>query len=302
MSFNRSSNNYFRPSPFGGFSFFPPVIKGLLIANVGVFVVTMFLGSFRIGEYSVELLLTRFFALIPLGEGFLIWQLFTYMFMHAGFSHLFFNMFALWMFGMELENTWGSRKFFIYYIICGLGAGIANLLLAPLFTIPGPTIGASGAIYGVLLAFGMLFPDRLIFLYFFVPVKAKYFVGFYMILEFVTVGLGGSDGVAHFAHLGGAFVGFLYIMLERQQFSFFKSSPGSHQTFGKWTSTHTKPLEYSDVSDAKVYDIKDHAQSKAAAATQKEIDEILDKISRGGYQSLTDEEKKTLFEASKKLN
>jgi membrane associated rhomboid family serine protease len=304
MAFNRSnfSNNYFRPSPFGGFSFFPPIIKTLMIANIAVFLGIMFLGSFHIGEISLGGLLEEWFALQPLGRGFLVWQVFTYMFMHAGFSHLFFNMFALWMFGMELENVWGSRKFLTYYLICGVGAGIANLLLAPLFSEVGPTIGASGAIYGVLLAFGMLFPDRLIFIYFFVPLKAKYFVALYMIIEFVTVGIGGTDGVAHFAHLGGAFVGFVYLMLEGYNLSFFKPRENRQSTPHQWTSTHTRPIEYSNVADAQVYDIKDHAPKTPSAATQKEIDEILDKISHGGYQSLNDDEKKKLFEASKKLN
>jgi membrane associated rhomboid family serine protease len=273
-----------------------------MIANIAVFLGIMFLGSFHIGEISLGGLLEEWFALQPLGRGFLVWQVFTYMFMHAGFSHLFFNMFALWMFGMELENVWGSRKFLTYYLICGVGAGIANLLLAPLFSEVGPTIGASGAIYGVLLAFGMLFPDRLIFIYFFVPLKAKYFVALYMIIEFVTVGIGGTDGVAHFAHLGGAFVGFVYLMLEGYNLSFFKPRENRQSTPHQWTSTHTRPIEYSNVADAQVYDIKDHAPKTPSAATQKEIDEILDKISHGGYQSLNDDEKKKLFEASKKLN
>ena len=237
MAFNRSnfSNNFSRPSPFGGFSFFPPVIKALMIANIAVFLGIMFLGSFHVGDFSIGGLLEELFALQPLGRGFLIWQVFSYMFMHAGFSHLFFNMFALWMFGMELENVWGSRKFLTYYLICGVGAGIANLLLAPLFSEAGPTIGASGAIYGVLLAFGMLFPDRLIFIYFFVPLKAKYFVALYMIIEFVTVGIGGSDGVAHFAHLGGAFVGFVYLMMQGHSTSFFQPKEDWQSTLRRWT-------------------------------------------------------------------
>ncbi|MCX6136911.1 MAG: rhomboid family intramembrane serine protease, partial [Ignavibacteriales bacterium] len=210
--------------------------------------------------------------------------------------------FALWMFGMELENVWGSKKFLTYYVVCGIGAGVANLLLAPLFSEVGPTIGASGAIYGVLLAFGMLFPDRLIFLYFFVPVKAKYFVALYMIIEFVTVGLGGTDGVAHFAHLGGAFVGFAYLMMERYNLSIFPSREHREPAKNKWTSTPTRPIDYENVTDAKVYDIREHSPKTPTAATQKEIDDILDKISHGGYQSLSDDEKKKLFEASKKLN
>jgi len=287
---------------FGGFSLFPPVIKMLLIANAAVFLIVMFLGNFRIGDYPLVVFLNQAFALMPIGEGFAVWQLFTYMFMHASFSHIFFNMFALWMFGMELENSWGSRKFLTYYLVCGLGAGLANLLIAPLFTSTGPTVGASGAIYGVLLAFGMLFPDRLIYIYFFVPIKAKYFVGLYMIFEFVTVGLGGSDGIAHFAHLGGAFVGLVYILSDGYDFSFLPRLFRPNRSRTDWSSPGQVWQDSQNISDAQIYDIKDHKSDQTQATTQHQIDEILDKISRGGYQSLTDEEKKILFEASKKLN
>lgn len=303
MAYNRyQSNNYQRPSFFGGFSFFPPVIKTLLISNIGVFLAILFLGNFHLGDYSLYLLLHEWFALLPLGQGFEVWQLFTYMFMHAGFSHLFFNMLALWMFGMELENTWGSRKFLTYYLVCGLGAGLANLLIAPLFTTVGPTIGASGAIYGVLLAFGLIFPDRLIFIYFFVPLKAKYFVILYMVIEFVSVS--NTDGIAHFAHLGGAIVGLIYLLADGFRFSWPQSQRTSRTTnlFSGWTAPRRSTREYENVSEAQVYDIKDYQRKEEAQVTQQRIDEILDKISKAGYQSLSDEEKKMLFEASKKLN
>src|SRR6202008_2569552 len=146
--------------------------------------------------------------LYPVGQGFYPWQLFTYMFMHGGLMHLLFNMFALWMFGMELENTWGSRKFMLYYLICGVGAGLSNLFIGPLFGPAGPTVGASGAIYGVLIAFGMMFPDRPIFVYFLLPIRARYFVLIYITLEVYAGITGTADGIAHFAHLGGAAVGF----------------------------------------------------------------------------------------------
>ena len=303
MAYNRNQpNNYHRPSFFGGFSFFPPVIKALLISNIGVFLVILFLGNFHLGDYSLYLLLHEWFALLPLGQGFQIWQLFTYMFMHAGLSHLFFNMLALWMFGMELENTWGSRKFLTYYLVCGLGAGLANLLVAPLFTSVGPTVGASGAIYGVLLAFGLIFPDRLIFIYFFVPLKAKYFVILYMVIEFVSVS--NTDGIAHFAHLGGAIVGLIYLLADGFRFSWpLKQSSGpTTNMFSGWTAPRRSTREYQNVSEAQVYDIKDYQRKEEAQVTQQRIDEILDKISKAGYQSLSDEEKKMLFEASKKLN
>ncbi|MGE5314054.1 MAG: rhomboid family intramembrane serine protease [Acidobacteriota bacterium] len=300
MAYN-NSGNYYRPSPIGGFSFFPPVIKALLIANVAVFLGMWFLGNFHIGDYYLGEFFYRYFALLPLGTGFMPWQLFTYMFIHAGFTHLLFNMLALWMFGMELENTMGSRRFLLFYILCGLGGGLANLLIAPLFTSVGPTVGASGAIYGVLLAFGMMFPDRLIFIYFFIPIKAKYFVILYMALEFISVG--SMDGVAHFAHLGGALVGFIFLLADGYSFgtSFRRPRPAVFSSpFSRRSSSSSE--RYTNVSDAQVYDIREHQASSEETELQKRIDEILDKISKGGYQSLTDEEKRLLFEASKKLN
>jgi membrane associated rhomboid family serine protease len=237
---------------------------------------------------------------MPLGQGFELWQLFTYLFMHAGLSHLFFNMLALWMFGMELENTWGSRKFFTYYLVCGIGAGLSNILIAPLFTTVGPTIGASGAIYGVLLAFGLMFPDRLIFVYFFVPLKAKYFVVLYMVIEFVSVS--STDGIAHFAHIGGAVVGLIYLLADGFRFSMPQSPRRPTNPFSGWSAPRRSPGEYENVTEAQVYDIKDYQRKEEAQVTQQRIDEILDKISKAGYQSLSDEEKKMLFEASKKLN
>ena len=299
MAYNRPGS-YFRPSFFGGFQFFPPVIKSLLIANAAVFLGMMFLGNFRIGDFLFEQFFFRTFALWPLGSGFGFWQLFSYMFMHASFTHILFNMLALWMFGMELENTWGSRKFLTYYLICGLGAGLSNLLVAPLFTSVGPTVGASGAIYGVLLAFGLIFPDRLIFVYFFVPLKAKYFVILYMVIEFISVS--SNDGIAHFAHLGGAIVGFIYLLSDGFHFSRLQSSPRTKNVFSSWTAPRRSRNEYENVSEAQVYDIKDHQRKEEMQVTQQRIDEILDKISKAGYQSLTDDEKKMLFDASKKLN
>lgn len=301
MAYNRFSN-YQRPSFFGGFQFFPPVIKALLIANGAVFLGTIFLGNFRIGEFYFEQFFYQAFALWPLGYGFGFWQLFTYMFMHASFTHILFNMLALWMFGMELEHVMGSKKFLIYYLLCGFGGGLANLLIAPMFTSVGPTVGASGAVYGVLLAFGMMFPDRPIYIYFLLPIKAKYFVVIYMAIEIFSVG--SMDGVAHFAHLGGALVGFLYLIADGYQLGSSYYAPRDDENiFTKMTGFGRQKKHeeyYQNVSDAKIYDIHDFQDEQKKH--QEQIDGILDKISRDGYQSLSDDEKKILFEASKKLN
>jgi membrane associated rhomboid family serine protease len=302
MAYNNRYGNYYRPSFFGGFQFFPPVIKTLLLTNAAVFLGMVFLGNFRIGDFYFEHFFYQAFALWPLGAGFGFWQLFTYMFMHANFTHILFNMLALWMFGMELEHVMGSRKFLIFYLLCGFGGGLANLLVAPMFTSVGPTVGASGAVYGVLLAFGMLFPDRPIYVYFLLPIKAKYFVVMYMALEVFSVG--SMDGVAHFAHLGGALVGFLYLIADGYQFgsSYYASKPGENifTRFSGFGRRHDSLQYDQDVSDAKIYDINDFQDEQKKH--QEQIDSILDKISRNGYQSLTDDEKRILFEASKKLN
>ncbi|HLX13248.1 MAG TPA: rhomboid family intramembrane serine protease, partial [Bacteroidota bacterium] len=241
----------------------------------------------------------RVFALRPIGYGFAPWQLVTYMFLHAGLMHLLFNMFALWMFGMELENEWGAKKFLTYYFLCGIGGGVSHLLLAPFFGAAGPTVGASGAIYGVLLAFGMMYPDRPIFVYFLLPIRARYFVILYIALELYNGVTGTPDGVAHFAHLGGAAVGLVYLLIDRRLL------PG--KKFFEYTKSRFVQPEHvnqysaggkNEISDAKFYELHNDEDR----VNQQRVDEILDKISQNGYQSLSDEEKRILFDASKKLN
>jgi hypothetical protein len=228
--------------------------------------------------------------------------------MHGGFGHIFFNMFALWMFGMEIENYWGSKKFLIYYLLCGVVAGLFQLFLTPLLGSPAAiTIGASGAVYGVLIGFGLMFPDRYIYLYFLLPIKAKYLIGFLIVLEFLLVDSAQSN-VAHLAHLGGALAGFLFIMFDsnidvplkrmlnlssgyKQRSNFQNPFSGISEKFKQRSQK---------VEDAKFYDINQKKDNEEIS--QEEIDRILDKISESGYQNLTEREKKILFDASKKMN
>ncbi len=309
--FNRSfgaSGNYYRPSFFGGFSLFPPVIKWLLISNTAIWLLTDFiLQPFRVGGIPLggeQGILTFFLALWPVGTNFWPWQILTYMFLHGGFGHLFFNMLALWMFGMELENTWGSKRFLSFYLICGIGAGITNLLVAPLIGLAVPTVGASGGVFGVLVAFGMLFPDRPIYIYFLLPIKAKFFVAAYILLELFYGVTGTASGVAHFAHLGGAAVGFVYIFLLSKGYSFagiWKEVKGESR-FPSPQQRTRKPVN-EEIHDAKFFDIKSGARLKDQKELNQEVvDTILEKISAGGYQSLTADEKRILNEASKKIN
>jgi len=298
-------SDYYRPSGFGGFSLFPPVIKNLIIINVIVFVIQFLGAQVIIGGVTASEMLDRWFALNPLIEGgnFQIWQLITYQFMHGGFSHIFFNMFALWMFGMEVENMWGSKKFITFYLVCGIVAGIFQLLLPALFNEPqGYTIGASGAIMGVIVAFGMLFPDRYIYIYFLLPVKAKYLVILYILLEIYLVPSGGN--VAHLAHLGGAFAGFLFVLYYRRRSyssSYYGSgSGGGNKIFDSFkNASNVFKKKDGNVEDANYYEI--NGDKNEPEVTQEEIDKILDKISQSGYQNLSEREKKVLFEASRRM-
>jgi len=301
-------NNYYRP--FGGFSVFPKVIKNLLIINVAVFFIQVIANNLMLGGKPLWYVLNLWFALNPLAEGFnfQVWQLITYQFMHGSFTHILFNMFALWMFGMEIENFWGSQKFLTYYILCGVVAGLFQLFLTPLLgSSPAVTIGASGAVYGVLIAFGLMFPDRYIFLYFLVPVKAKYLIGFLIVLEFMLVDSAQSN-VAHLAHLGGALAGFLFIMFDKRIDVPLKRMLNISIRYGSGTQFQNPFSGISDkfkrkaqnIEEADYYDINQKKDKEEI--TQEEIDAILDKISQSGYQNLTEREKRILFEASKKMN
>ena len=182
-----------------------PAVRNLMIASGAVFLLQQMLLMTSIDLYVRYFL--NYFALDPqkVWTQYYIWQLFTYIFLHGDFFHILFNLFSLWMFGGELENYWGSRRFLFYFFFCGIGAGIFTVLLSPY-----PVIGASGAIYGILLAFGWLFPNRPIYIYFFFPIPAKYMVIIFGLIEFFSSGSGGG-GVAHLTHLGGLVVGLFFM-------------------------------------------------------------------------------------------
>ena len=217
-----------------GFRVLPPVVKNLLIINV-----LLYLATFTVNRFHIDL--TDYLGLhFFLASDFKPYQLITYMFMHGNFEHLFFNMFALWMFGNTLENIWGSKRFLLFYMVCGIGAGLCQevvqyiqyattlaqydsvnlgggqvISMASYLNLMN-TVGASGAIYGLLLAFGMMFPNSMIYLYFFVPIKAKWFVIGYAVIELVSGFIGGGN-VAHFAHLGGMLFGLILILVWKKK-------------------------------------------------------------------------------------
>jgi membrane associated rhomboid family serine protease len=181
-------------------------VKILIISCVVVFLY-QFISQITTGRSEVNLI----FGLIPVlvWRKFFIWQLFTYAFLHGGIFHLLFNMFALWMFGCELERHWGTRVFVKYVLVTAIGAGISTVIVFPNLSIP--TIGASGLVYGILLAYGLFFPNRMIYLYFLFPIKAKYFVLIFGAIELYASWSGSSDNIAHMAHVGGMLFGFVYI-------------------------------------------------------------------------------------------
>ena len=190
------------------FSILPPVVKNLLIINLLVFLATIVLRDSRIIDLNHILAWHGAGSTYP----FQIWQPITYMFMHGDFYHIFFNMFGIWMFGTQLENVWGSKRFLNFYLLTGLGAGCIHFLL-----FDGSLIGASGAFYGLLFGFGIMFPNAILMLIFPpIPIKAKYFVIIMGIIEMYR-GLTSTGNIAHFAHLGGALFAFLIIKYWQSQ-------------------------------------------------------------------------------------
>ena len=178
----------------------PPVTKALIVIDIVVFLAGAVVGGDMVG----------FLALWPLGPQFLPWQVLTYAFVHAGPQHLLFNMFGVYMFGRDLERVWGPRRYLAYYLACALSAAAAQLLVTSFSAAYYPTVGASGAIFGLLMAYAMVFPHRTIVLLIPpIPMRAPVFVAVYGALELFLEATGTQEGVAHFAHLGGLAGGFL---------------------------------------------------------------------------------------------
>lgn len=255
-------------------------IKYLLLANGAVFLLQMVLPT-----SGGEQLLIKWFGMRPalVLSKFYVWQLFTYIFLHGDPWHLIINMFFLWMFGCEVERTMGTREFLRYYFICGVGAGLFHLVIN--FNSPTVVIGASGAIYGVMAAFAVLFPERVITLLLFlilpVQIKAKYLVMIFAGISLLLGAFGSNDGVAHFAHLGGMLVGFAYLKLD-------------------WRLDYlTTWMRQQRESRQAVQNLKKH---QAMQRIRERVDEILDKINEVGYDQLDENEKRILQEASEKFS
>jgi membrane associated rhomboid family serine protease len=255
-----------RANPFDQLT---PVVKKILIANVAVFFAQMLMP----GEIVLQLGLRP----IDVIQHFKVWQVVTYAFVHGNGWHLFFNMFAVWMFGPHIEGMWGSRRFFRYYLLCILGAAAAQFAIAPTTLV----VGASGAVYGILLAFGLLLPDAVIYLFFFFPVRAIQAVLFIALLTLVSAMSAGGSRVAHFAHLGGMLTGFLYfkVPLWRDRLRTWRGEHRLRNPLGK--PARRAPREPQD-------------------DLPREVDRILEKISSKGVESLTSDEHETMQRYAKR--
>ena len=314
----------------------PTVTKNLLILNVLAFVAYIIFSGMGIDLNN--LLGLHFF----LSNDFHLWQLVTYMFMHGGYMHILMNMFMLWMFGMVMENVWGSKKFLLYYMVTGIGAGLCQELAqyasyiaeglnhyqyvtTKMGRIPmenylslWTTVGASGAVYGVLLAFGLTFPnERMFIIPIPIPLKAKWIIFGSIAIELFSAMGTSNDGVAHLAHLGGMLFGYLLIRYWRKHpysdgdfgmdkgrrfFDNMRSnwenrtnrSAGNNQERGndgfQWNTTHTQQTQQPE---------SDWDYNARKKKEQEEVDRILDKIRKNGYDSLTKDEKQKLFDSSK---
>jgi len=225
------------------------------------------------------------------------WTIVTYMFVHAGFGHVFFNMLALFFFGPPLERAWGSRKFITYYLVCGVGGAVAALLLVNLVGVA-PMVGASAAIFGILLAFAMTWPDAPIYLWFLLPIKAKYFVGFLALLTLYSTitASRAAGGTAHWAHLGGLVAGWLWLRYGNR----VELATDRAVVKVKRSRRGLKTVERESRDAGKKRQVKRKPRTPHTGDTLDEVNRILDKIGEKGMDSLSPAELKFLNEMSQR--
>ena len=260
----------------GQFSYKPALftdaIKILVSVNFGIFLLQT--------VARTEGLFFPLFGLVPklVWSEFMIWQPFTYLFFHGGIWHVLINMFVLWMFGSELERIWGKGHFLKFYFVTGVGAGLVTMIFG--LNSMTPIVGASGAVYGVLLAYGLTYPNRTVYLYGIIPIKSLWFVIGIGVIAFMS-SFDNVSQISHFTHLSGMMIG--YLMLKR---------PVRFNDL--WFTIRKRTLEYK---------IK-HEEKKVSQhqAIEREIDRILDKINREGFDSLTEEEHDRLYKGSQSLS
>jgi membrane associated rhomboid family serine protease len=255
-----------------------PWVKRLLIANAVVFLLVIAMPA-----------LGPWLAFVPARSLVTPWTLITYMFVHAGFFHLFFNMLILFFFGPPLEGMWGGREFIKFYIVAGLGGAV----LSYFFAFQSAIVGASGAIYGVMLAFAMNWPNMHIYIWGILPVKAKWLVAFLAALSVAALVGGAQDGIAHWAHLGGFAAAYLYLKFNDE----LTSRVDRLRTFVSRRKLHVEKT--TGAASA----VEDQAATRARRDEDRvldEVDRVLDKISTSGLQSLSEEEVQLLDDVSKR--
>lgn len=299
----------------------PPITKNLLVINILLFFAAGILSKNGINLNNI--LGLHFFK----SDSFAPYQLVTYMFMHANFEHIFFNMLAFWMFGRILEQVWGPKRYLLFYFVCGIGAGLCQELVQyvdyvsqglaqyseftdgtskvpmSVFLNSWTTVGASGAIYGILLGFGMSFPnERILLLIPPMPIKAKYLVIGYAVIELLS-GFGISNSnVAHFAHLGGMLFGLILILYWRKDarrkaygFSSWEEYSSKKKSFWDRFKESKSETNFQSAKPVEKPEPKTDPMDERRAQ-QEEIDRILEKVKRSGYSCLTEEEKRTIFD------
>lgn len=263
-----------------------PWVKRLIIANVAVFLVSELLIRNNLLQY--------YMAFVP-GEILTRpWTLVTYMFAHGNLGHVFFNMLGLFFFGPPLEARWGSNEFLKFYFICGLGGAALSFL----FAFNSPIIGASAAVYGVLLAFAMNWPDMPIYIWGIFPVQAKWLAIFFVALSLYSAFQGRADGLAHFAHLGGFAAGFLYMKLDRPGGLFAGMRKKGKDPRRRFTIVRGNSDD--NPTPAPTPARRETAPPRDDSELLGELDRVLDKISTSGLSSLSSDERKLLDEVSRK--
>lgn len=265
---------------FGGGFTLTPMVKRLLVANVVVFFLTLLIGR----EFVFE-----WFAFQPTRIVLRPWGPFTYMFLHGDLMHLAVNMLVLFFFGPPLEAQWGEREFLKFFVICGLGGVALSYLFLPAWV-----VGASAAVYGVMLAFAMNWPNIPIYIWGIFPVQAKYLVGFLFVVSLLSAVQGSSDGVAHFAHLGGLAAAFFYLKADwrpKQQIDRLRKAAGGSRRMA---------IVPRDEDDEPTPRQRARRATKEDVRLYDQVDAVLDKISAEGMGALTPEERELLDEVSKR--
>ena len=250
----------------------PNGVKLLLIMNIAVFILMEISGQKNI--------LFQIFGLVPRAvfQEYKLWQTLTYLFIHGGFIHILFNMFVLWMFGKDLEIDWGKNEFLIFYFVCGIGAGLITVLISMNSFVP--IVGASGAIYGVLVAYGFTYPNRIVYLYGLFPLKVKYLILGLGVIAFFASLSAAQSSVSHITHLSGMIIGIIYIL-----FNF------------RWKKIR---LWYIKMRLKSIQN-KQNSPNDEENHIKIQVDKILDKLNDQGWESLTAREEAFLTSASKQL-